>query len=143
MALLRFYQRTVLRYENFDRQTFGLADEIHPALEECIHEPESGGALLGFQRYGILAPFAFTDEQVNAYANSSLFQYLDAAFTTPTAEATDWQRRFVSSLRALGLAAVLQEQHLRIALIAMAVEVLLGDPVTAHEVMRSLVAGSS
>jgi hypothetical protein len=30
IALLRFYQRTALLYTSMERQTFGLADEIHP-----------------------------------------------------------------------------------------------------------------
>jgi hypothetical protein len=128
ISIARLFQRVVLPHSNVDQQTFGLAIDIGSPLVQHWetgtpgHYP--GG---GWRRQGVLADWTFTRTMLRQVDRDSRFRYLTAALSTEPEARTDVQRRLILALRFLNRATVMVPAPIRVAMLALVLEVLLSD----------------
>ncbi len=130
VGLLRYYQRYLKPYMAAQGARFGLTDEVFVNDNLYVRERETEGYLYGVGVVGRTGPFEFGAGHIDNFNYQPGLTVL--AESLAAASPTDWQLRFRTCLRFLGHAALLDEQQLRIVLIAAGLEVLLADGAMAR-----------
>lgn len=125
VGLLRYYQRFLKPYMATQVARFGLTDEVFVNENLYVRERDDEGYLFGVGVAGRPGPFEFGVGYVTDFNYEPGLTVL--AESLAAASPTDWQRRFRTCLRFLGHAALIDEQQLRIVLLAAGLEVLLAD----------------
>jgi len=125
VSLLRYYQRFLEPYMATQVARFGLTDEVFVNENLYVRERDDEGYLFGVGVAGRPGPFEFGVGYVTDFNYEPGLTVL--AGSLAAASPTDWQRRFRTCLRFLGHAALVDEQQLRIVLLAAGIEVLLAD----------------
>ena len=127
VAILRLYQRARRPRIDFDRQTFGAPGDLGTAVTE--HWEFDDGRLVGggVRRLWNIGDFAVPPEDLPAFAADPRFAYLDRVLRASDDARSDLDRRFLKALRVLARANVMLEEPIRVALLAVSLEQLLGD----------------
>jgi hypothetical protein len=142
LAVLDLYRRARMPLVPIDNVGFGLAVDVYSG-REYRWITDAAGALgqTSAGRYGSVGTWTFAQEDIDAFREDPRFAYLDDALRSD--DPTDWQARTVTAIRTFALSRLVGRSALRIALLATALEALLGDKYTeggtgtgAHQLAR-------
>jgi hypothetical protein len=125
VGLLRYYQRYLQPHMATQAARFGLTDEVfvNDNLAVCERDGKAYSYSVGIVgRYG---SFEFGAGHIDYFKYVPGLTVLSESLATATP--SDWQKRFRACLSFLGQAALIDEQQLRIVLLAARLEVLLAD----------------
>jgi hypothetical protein len=125
VGLLRYYQRYLRVYTTAQGSRFGLTDEVFVNDDMSVREKDGRVISHSVGIVGRYGHFEFGAGHIDYFNYAPGLTVLSEALAETAG--TDWQQRFRSCLRFLGLAALIDEQQLRIVLIAAGLEVLLAD----------------
>jgi len=103
VAVLRLYQRFRYRYVSLDRQTFGLPETIRRIWENFYVLEGEIVIGAGFTQSGVLGPWDFKMEDVDAWPKDVPFAYFESLLGKEPTERSDAENRLIT---ALGIASV-------------------------------------
>jgi hypothetical protein len=127
LAVLDLYRRARLPLAPMDHQSFGLAVDVDSKAEHRWITDSTGAlAQTNAGRYGTLASWTFTQQDIEAFRDDLRFAYLDDA--RRSGDPTDLEARTISAIRAFALSRLVGRPALRVVLMATAIEALVGDP---------------
>ena len=125
VGLLRYYQRYLRVYTTAQESRFGLTDEVFVNDDMSVREKDGRVVSHSVGTVGRGGHFEFGAGHIDYFNYAPGLTVLSESLAETAG--TDWQQRFRSCLRFLGHAALIDEQQLRIVLIAAGLEVLLAD----------------
>jgi hypothetical protein len=125
VGLLRYYQRYLRAYTTGQGSRFGLTDEVFVNHDMSVRETDGRVLSHSVGTVGRGGHFEFGSGHIDYFNYAPGLTVLSESLAETAG--TDWQQRFRSCLRFLGHAALIDEQQLRIVLIAAGLEVLLAD----------------
>lgn len=128
--VLRLYRRARYPMVSFRRQDFGLPGEIvSDRMEYFWEEVDSEGQPTfprhGGSRVGSLAPYEFSDADLEVWPSSKGFAFVDSGLKRRPNQRTDLERRFFSALRFWNQAQLAFSNAVKVVSVAICLEVLL------------------
>jgi len=124
------------RYVSLDRQTFGLPQTIRRIWENFYVLEGEIVIRAGFTQSGVLSPWDFKMEDVDAWPKDAAFAYFESLLGKEPTERSDTENRLITALGIASVSTASLRAPLRHVLYAVALEALLGDPPPAERTHR-------